>query len=97
MRQHLGRKSLRLSPNVVSTPNKTLSAKKEASVMTGSVYTVDSIAANIFIRTCTSSIYTSTYTQLEKEFDISRIVATLGLSLFIMGLGIGPMLLGPLS
>lgn len=48
-------------------------------------------------RTCTSSIYTSTYEQLEKEFHCSRIVATLGLSLFIMGLGIGPMLLGPLS
>jgi len=46
-------------------------------------------------RTCTSSIYTSTYEQLEKEFHCSRIVATLGLSLFIMGLGIGPMLLGP--
>ncbi|KAG9233193.1 major facilitator superfamily domain-containing protein [Amylocarpus encephaloides] len=47
--------------------------------------------------TCTSSIYTSTYNQIEKEFDCPRIVATLGLSLFIMGLGIGPMLLGPLS
>jgi hypothetical protein len=48
-------------------------------------------------RTCTSSIYTSTYAQLTVEFNCSRIVATLGLSLFIMGLGIGPMLLGPLS
>ena len=32
-----------------------------------------------------------------KEFHCSKIVATLGLSLYIMGLGIGPMLLGPLS
>ena len=47
--------------------------------------------------TCTSSLYTSTYEQLEKEFNCSRIVATLGLSLFILGLGMGPMLLGPLS
>lgn len=47
--------------------------------------------------TCTSSLYTSTYEQLEKEFDCSQIVATLGLSLFILGLGLGPMLLGPLS
>jgi multidrug resistance protein len=31
------------------------------------------------------------------EFDCSRIVATLGLSLFVMGLGLGPMFLGPLS
>jgi len=32
-----------------------------------------------------------------KEFHCSKIVATLGLSFFILGLGIGPMLLGPLS
>ncbi|KAI9877664.1 MAG: hypothetical protein M1830_003183 [Pleopsidium flavum] len=47
--------------------------------------------------TCTSSLYTSTYGQITKEFHCSQIVATLGLSLFVMGLGIGPMLLGPLS
>jgi hypothetical protein len=48
-------------------------------------------------RTCTSSLYTSTYGQITKEFNCSQIVATLGLSLFVMGLGIGPMLLAPLS
>ena len=47
--------------------------------------------------TCTSSLYTSTYGQITEEFNCSQIVATLGLSLFVMGLGIGPMLLGPLS
>jgi len=47
--------------------------------------------------TCTSSMYTSTYAQITKEFHCSKIVATLGLSFFIMGLGCGPMLLGPLS
>ncbi|KAI9762421.1 MAG: hypothetical protein M4579_000397 [Chaenotheca gracillima] len=47
--------------------------------------------------TCTSSLYTSTYDQLEQEFHCSRIVATLGLSLFVMGLGIGPLFLAPLS
>lgn len=47
--------------------------------------------------TCASSLYTSTYAQLEQEFHCSKIVATLGLSIFIAGLGIGPMLLGPLS
>jgi multidrug resistance protein len=31
------------------------------------------------------------------EFKCSQIVATLGLSLFVMGLGCGPMFLGPLS
>jgi hypothetical protein len=47
--------------------------------------------------TCTSSLYTSTYGQMASEFDTSRIVCTLGLSLFVMGLGIGPMILAPLS
>ncbi|KAF8857989.1 MFS general substrate transporter [Acephala macrosclerotiorum] len=55
------------------------------------------VSASSLCVTCTSSIYTSTYSQIEKEFHCSRIVATLGLSLFIMGLGLGPMLLGPLS
>ena len=47
--------------------------------------------------TCTSSMYTLTYSQITQEFHISRVVATLGLSLFVMGLGVGPMVLGPLS
>ncbi|KAL1649557.1 hypothetical protein SLS58_001614 [Diplodia intermedia] len=47
--------------------------------------------------TCASSIYTSTYGQLTVEFHSSRIVATLGLSLFVAGLGCGPMILSPLS
>ena len=53
--------------------------------------------ANIPSSTCTSSIYTSTYTQITKEFNCTRLVATIGLSLFIFGLGVGPMMLGPLS
>lgn len=32
-------------------------------------------------------MYTTTYGQITKEFHISRIVATLGLSFFIWGLG----------
>ena len=32
-----------------------------------------------------------------KEFGISRTVAILPMSLFLMGVGIGPMLIGPLS
>ncbi|KAL4987530.1 major facilitator superfamily domain-containing protein [Aspergillus falconensis] len=47
--------------------------------------------------TCTSSMYTVTYDQLTEEFNCSRIVATLGLSFFIWGLGLGPLVLGPLS
>ncbi|OAL32814.1 hypothetical protein AYO20_07771 [Fonsecaea nubica] len=47
--------------------------------------------------TFTSSVYTTTYGQLMKEFHCSREIATLGLSLFVVGLAFGPMLLGPLS
>ncbi|KAJ5438874.1 drug/proton antiporter YHK8 [Penicillium daleae] len=47
--------------------------------------------------TCTSSMYTTTYEQLMKEFGCSQEVATLGLSFFIWGLGIGPLFLSPLS
>lgn len=47
--------------------------------------------------TATSSIYTTTYEKMDAEFGNSRIVATLGLTLFVVGLGLSPMLLGPLS
>ena len=42
-------------------------------------------------------MYTLTYNQITTEFQVSREVATLGLSLFVIGLGFGPMVLGPLS
>ncbi|RAL13079.1 MFS transporter [Aspergillus homomorphus CBS 101889] len=47
--------------------------------------------------TVTSSLYVSTFRQIMAEFHCSRTVATLGLSLFIGGLGWGPLLLSPLS
>ncbi|KAI1829597.1 hypothetical protein DTO006G1_8334 [Penicillium roqueforti] len=47
--------------------------------------------------TCASSMYTTTYDQLMSEFGCSQEVATLGLSFFIWGLGIGPLFLSPLS
>ncbi|KAJ6141653.1 hypothetical protein N7470_010043 [Penicillium chermesinum] len=47
--------------------------------------------------TCTSSMYTTTYAQIMDEFNSSQEVATLGLSTFIWGLGLGPLFLSPLS
>lgn len=47
--------------------------------------------------TLTSSIYSETYSQMEHTFHSSREVVTLGLSLFVVGLGFGPILLAPLS
>ncbi|PSS03454.1 major facilitator superfamily domain-containing protein [Coniella lustricola] len=48
-------------------------------------------SAGSFCVTCASSIYTSTYTQMDAEFDCSHIVATLGLSTFVTGIALGPM------
>lgn len=45
----------------------------------------------------TSSIYTSTYGQIVPYFGTNHEVATLGLSLFVLGLGLSPLFLGPLS
>ncbi|QIX01888.1 hypothetical protein AMS68_007405 [Peltaster fructicola] len=55
------------------------------------------LSASSLSVTCASALYTSTYDQLEQEFGISRLVATLGLTIFVCGLGLGPMLLSPLS
>lgn len=46
---------------------------------------------------CTSSLYTTTYSQIEPYFHISDIEATLGLTIFAVGLGLSPMILAPLS
>ncbi|KZO98706.1 MFS general substrate transporter [Calocera viscosa TUFC12733] len=40
--------------------------------------------------TCTSSIMASAYAGAAKEFDVSLEVAVLGVSLYVLGLGIGP-------
>lgn len=43
-----------------------------------------------FCVTNASSIYTSTYRQMDAEFGCSQIVATLGLSFFVLGIALGP-------
>lgn len=43
-----------------------------------------------FCVTCASSIYTSTYTQMDAEFGCSKELATLGLSTFVLGIALGP-------
>lgn len=47
--------------------------------------------------TSASSIYTSTYDQMQSEFHCSKEVLDVGLSLFVLGISLGPMFLGPLS
>ena len=46
---------------------------------------------------CTSSLYTGTYAQVMEEFGSNRTITTLGLSMFVVGLGLSPMILAPLS
>ncbi|CAN8102500.1 unnamed protein product [Discula destructiva] len=59
------------------------------------IFSVVSVSA--LCVTFTSSVYTSTYGQITQEFGVSNLVATVGLSLYIIGLALGPMVLGPLS
>lgn len=47
--------------------------------------------------TCASSMAASTYPGLESSFGVSQEVAILSVSLFVLGLGSGPLLLSPLS
>lgn len=44
-----------------------------------------------------SSMYFTTYDQITAEFHCSRKMATLGLSLFILAQGTGPLILAPLT
>lgn len=41
-------------------------------------------------RTNASASYTATYTQMNAEFQTSRLVATIGLSTFVLGIALGP-------
>ena len=47
--------------------------------------------------TCASSIYTTTYAAMDAEFGTSRLVSTIGLSVYVFGIALGPLLTGPLS
>ncbi|EFQ30237.1 major facilitator superfamily transporter [Colletotrichum graminicola] len=58
---------------------------------------VSIVSCASFCVTAASSIYTSTYGQMDAEFGNSRIVATIGLSTFVLGISLGPMFLSPLS
>ncbi|KAI5461857.1 major facilitator superfamily domain-containing protein [Mariannaea sp. PMI_226] len=46
---------------------------------------------------CGSSIFVPSSTQVIEEFDVSETVASLGLALYVLGYGIGPLLFSPLS
>ncbi|KAJ5216531.1 major facilitator superfamily domain-containing protein [Penicillium cinerascens] len=50
-----------------------------------------------FVVYTTSAIYTSSTQGVMEEFGVSTLVATLGLSLYVLGYGTGPLLFSPLS
>ncbi|OBT71842.1 hypothetical protein VF21_09775 [Pseudogymnoascus sp. 05NY08] len=60
---------------------------------------VVAIGASIatFVVTFCSSAYSSVTREIMREFDQSTIVVTLGLSLFVLGFAVGPVLFAPMS
>ena len=50
-----------------------------------------------FVVTIGSSIYTPGLSEIMEQFDVSSTVALLGLSLYVLGLGFGPVLAAPIS
>ncbi|KAK9466862.1 major facilitator superfamily domain-containing protein [Lipomyces arxii] len=46
---------------------------------------------------CSSSIYTATYEGIQSDLHVKQITAITGLTLFVFGMGAGPMLYAPLS
>ncbi|KIX10692.1 uncharacterized protein Z518_01776 [Rhinocladiella mackenziei CBS 650.93] len=55
------------------------------------------VAMGSLLVTCTSSLYTMTYDQLMDEFGCSLEICNLGLSLYMIGLALGPLLFSPMS
>lgn len=69
---------------------------RNRSLMTRWVYAILISCAAIVI-TCTSSIYSSVIDELEKELHSGHTVTVFGISLFVLGMGWGPMFLAPIS
>ncbi|KAJ5301854.1 hypothetical protein PENANT_c002G10957 [Penicillium antarcticum] len=50
-----------------------------------------------FVVYTTSAIYTSSTEGIMREFGVNTVLATLGLSLYVLGYGVGPLVFSPLS
>jgi DHA1 family multidrug resistance protein-like MFS transporter len=50
-----------------------------------------------FVVYTTSAIYTSSVPQIQEKFGVDNVLATLGLSLYVLGYGVGPLIFSPLS
>lgn len=52
---------------------------------------------SMLVLTFSSSVYASSIEDVKRHFDVSGDVATLGLSLFVLGFALGPLIWAPLS
>ena len=55
------------------------------------------LALSTFCVTACSSTYSGAITYIQKDLKMNEEVAVLGLSLYVLGLGFGPLLFAPLS
>ncbi|KAH7120686.1 major facilitator superfamily domain-containing protein [Dactylonectria macrodidyma] len=55
------------------------------------------ICAYTFVVYMSSAIYTTSQQQIQEKFGVSAIKASLGLSIYVLGYGVGPLLFSPLS
>lgn len=55
------------------------------------------ICVYTFVVYTSSAIYTTSLEGIMSEFGVSRVQATLGLSLYVLGYGVGPLVFSPLS
>ncbi|KZV73189.1 MFS general substrate transporter [Peniophora sp. CONT] len=55
------------------------------------------ICMGALLGTCASSAAAFAETGIAKEFDVSKEVTILGVSVYVMGLGLGPLIAGPIS
>jgi MFS family permease len=62
-----------------------------------SVYSTPLMHCLTIFRTFGSSVYTPAYQEVAKHFGVSNVAALLGVSLYVVGLGFGPILAAPIS
>ena len=73
-------------------PYRPLNWPMKKKVVTTMLYGLTTMGA-----TLSSAIYSAGVQQIGQRFEVSREVSTLGISLFLLGLGFGPLLWAPLS
>jgi hypothetical protein len=84
---------LRLAVLVTSHISNEFSTKVSLTITLSTIPTKDLELAVAFV----SSAYSGGIAEILQEFRVVQIIATLGISLFVLGFAIGPLLWAPLS